>query len=360
MGCEALCLQPISFSDWFIICSEQMREFADQLTSKFKGKRIAVIGDVVADQFLNGTISRVSREAPVFILKHDETETRPGGAANAAANVASLGGEPVLVGLVGSDDAGAKLEKALQISGVKTDRLVRNPGGKTTTKVRVLAGQPYAIRQQVIRIDYEDSKPVDEAAFRSLAENAIAAIEKADALIVSDYGYGVAEARLLEQVQKAASEMGIPAIADSRARLGGFAGFTSATPNQEEAEAILESEFSLEGAEEVRTQLGFKSLIVTLGSKGMALAEFGKSPLALPAVGSKQPVDVTGAGDTVIAAFALGLASGLSAFDAATVANHAGGIVVMKRGTAVAAIDEVTASLSALDEETKNAAANEA
>lgn len=336
-----------------------MRELSENLTSKFKNKRIAVIGDVVADQFLNGTISRVSREAPVFILKHDETETRPGGAANAAANVASLGGEAVLVGLVGVDDAGAKLEKALQISGVKTDRLIRNPGGKTTTKVRVLAGQPYAIRQQVIRIDYEDREPVDEAAFRSLAENAVAAIEKADAVIVSDYGYGAADERLIEPVRRAADDRGVPLIADSRSRLLSFAGFTSATPNQEEAEAILGREFSLESVEELRSRLGLKSLIVTLGSKGMALAEFGKSPLALPAVGGTQPVDVTGAGDTVIAAFALGLASGLSAFDAATVANHAGGIVVMKRGTGVATVDEVTASLIAVDERSKNAAPNE-
>ena len=337
-----------------------MREFADQLKSKFKGKRIAVIGDIVADQFLNGTISRVSREAPVFILKHDETETRPGGAANAAANVAALGGAPILVGLVGEDEAGAALEKALINNGVKTDQLVRNMGGKTTTKVRVLAGQPYAIRQQVIRIDYEDREPFEEGVFRSFTENAIAAINEADAVIVSDYGYGAAEERLLEQVQKAATERGVPLIADSRSRLTNFAGFTSATPNQEEAEAILMSEFSLEAAEDLRTQLGFKSLVVTLGSKGMALAEFGKSPIAIPAVGSAQPVDVTGAGDTVIAAFALGLATGLSAFDAATVANHAGGIVVMKRGTAVATIDEVIASLSAIDEETKNAASNEA
>jgi rfaE bifunctional protein kinase chain/domain len=336
-----------------------MREFAEQLGSTFKGKRIAVIGDVVADQFLNGTISRVSREAPVFILNHDETETRPGGAANAAANIASLGAEPLLVGVVGTDGSGAELESSLEDCGVETAGLVRSREVRTTKKVRVLAGQPYATRQQVIRIDYEDSKLVDEATFRLLLENAAAAIEKADAVIVSDYGYGVADERLLGQIQKAAGERGIPLIADSRSRLANFAGFTSATPNQEEAEAILGDAFSLEAAGELRSLLGLKSLIVTLGSKGMALAEFGKSPISLSAVGSTQPVDVTGAGDTVIAAFSLGLASGLSAFDAATVANHAGGIVVMKRGTAVASIDEVTASLLAFDEESKNAAANE-
>ena len=337
-----------------------MREFADQLKSKFKGKRIAVIGDVVADQFLNGTISRVSREAPVFILKHDETETRPGGAANAAANVAALGGEPLLVGLIGADEAGATLEKSLQVSGVKTDRLVRNPDGRTTTKVRVLAGQPYAIRQQVIRIDYEDRNPVDDATFQALIMNARAAVEKADAVIVSDYGYGVADEGLVDEVRKAANEHGIPLIADSRSRLPNFYGFTSATPNQEEAETILGRAFSLEASEELRSHFGFKSLIVTLGSKGLALAEFGKSPVSISAVGSTQPVDVTGAGDTVIAAYALALASGSSAYDGATVANHAGGIVVMKRGTAVASIDEVTASLLAFDEESKNTAANEA
>lgn len=329
---------------------------AEQLRFRFRTKRIAIIGDVVADQFLNGTISRVSREAPVFILKHDETETRPGGAANAAANVASLGAEPILVGLIGSDEAGNELEAALKNCGVKTDHMVRSSSGGTTTKVRVFAGQPYAIRQQVIRIDYENREAVEEATFRSLVEKALVAVENADAVIVSDYGYGAAEERLLGQVQKAANELGIPLVGDSRSRLTNFVGFTSATPNQEEAEAILNSELSLEAAEELRTQLGFKSLIVTLGSEGMVLAEFGKTPVTIPAVGSTQPVDVTGAGDTVIAAFALGLASGLSAFEAATVANHAGGIVVMKRGTAVATIDEVAASLSDVNEESKNAA----
>lgn len=337
-----------------------MNDLAANIASEFRGKRVAVIGDVVADQFLNGTISRVSREAPVFILKHDETETRPGGAANAAANVAALGGEPLLIGSIGDDDAGQKLVAALVDSGVKTELLVSNADVRTTTKVRVLAGQPYAIRQQVIRIDYENSVPLDETVVRKLRENALYAIENADAAIMSDYNYGVAEQQLLDVIRNAANERGIPLIADSRSRLADFKDFTSATPNQEEAEAILGSEFSLDGAEVLRSRLGLQHLIVTLGSKGMALAERGKPPVVIDVVGGTQPVDVTGAGDTVIAAFALGLASGLNILEAATVANHAGGIVVMKRGTAVATIDEVAASLLTTSKGSTNAAATEA
>ena len=337
-----------------------MSGIAEKIKTSFGGTKVAVIGDIVADQFLNGTISRVSREAPVFILKHDATETRPGGAANAAANVASLGGEPLLVGFAGTDEAGKLLLESLKTLGVGVERIVTDPILSTTTKLRVLAGQPYAIRQQVIRIDYENDAQIGKDLRCRFLENAAAAIANADAVIVSDYNYGVAVPELNHMIRELASKKSIPLIADSRSRLTDFSGFTSATPNQEEAESILGRGFELDDAEILRKQLNLDSIVVTLGNKGMALAEAGRTAVALEPIGSTQPIDVTGAGDTVIATFALGLASGLDAFESAGAANHAGGIVVMKRGTAVATIDELVASISSVSLESTNAAATEA
>jgi rfaE bifunctional protein kinase chain/domain len=331
----------------------------NEIKDRFRGKKIAVIGDVVADQFLNGTISRVSREAPVFILKHNETETRPGAAANAAANVAALGGMPILVGSIGDDPNGDALQAALRDCGVSTDRIVTRATGKTTTKVRVLAGQTYAARKQVIRIDYEDDAETSSDLREKIANAAAEAIKNADAVVLSDYNYGVATDELIAEVRKLANDRGIPCLADSRFGLRRFAGFTSATPNQEEAEALLGRSFRNENAESIRADLDLASLLVTLGGDGMVLAERNKPFIAIPAVGSLQPVDVTGAGDTVIAAFALGLASGMNAADSAAIANHAGGIVVMKRGTAVVSIDELETSFASINESEASAAANE-
>lgn len=322
-----------------------MTQLIETIRSRFQGRRVVVVGDVVADQFLHGTIARVSREAPVFILDHDNTDTRAGGAANAAANVASLGGSPVLVGFVGNDANGALLADSLSKAKVECKFLVADDRLMTTTKVRVLAGQQYAPRQQVIRIDYSDRAPIADDLHELLERNLEAACEGAEALIVSDYNYGAARPAIIECARRVSVAAGIPLLVDSRYRLADLSGATAATPNQEEVEQILGKGFSLESCVSLREQLGFKALLVTRGNKGMTLFEEGAEPRNLDAVGSKEPIDVTGAGDTVIGAFALGLASGLSFSDAARVANHAGGIVVMKRGTATVTAEELVSSL---------------
>lgn len=321
-----------------------MATIAQKISGGFEGKRIVVIGDPVADQFLRGTIGRVSREAPVFILKHEETETVPGGAANAAANIASLGADAVLIGVVADDANGDSLKAALESRGVDTGNLVTDRGGTTTTKVRVLAGQHYAQRQQVIRIDYEHDIAYSEDLYSELKERIAGLVEGSDGVIISDYSYGSATPEVGEWAEAVASEFEVPFFIDSRSRLESFRG-GYATPNQEEAEQILGENFSAVACESLREKLDLPALLVTRGNKGMLLVEPGREPLEIPAVGSKEPVDVTGAGDTVIAAFALGIASGLSCAEAAAMANHAGGIVVMKRGTATASLDELKASL---------------
>ena len=330
-----------------------MTAFPDLLShigARFSGRSVAVIGDLVADQYLNGSIARVSREAPVFILRHDQTTTLPGAAANAAANIASLGGRAILVGAIGDDANGRKLVDAIKERGVSPESIVTAPGATTTTKVRVLAGQPHAVRQQVIRIDYEANGEMSAETKALLVTNAIAACETADAVVISDYNYGVATPELFAQIKRVANERQIPLIVDSRFRLESFAGATSATPNQEEVEQIAGIGFTADDCSALCKRLDLDSLLVTNGSKGMQLFRHGQPPISIAAVGSMQPVDVTGAGDTVIAAYALGLASGLDCFDAAKVSNVAGGLVVMKKGTAVVTADELSAALSALPE----------
>ncbi len=312
----------------------------------FAGRQIAVFGDVVADQFLNGTISRVSREAPVFILRHDATETRPGAAANAAANIASLGGVPRLIGLVGEDRESDLLRSALRSAKVASDGLISDPALRTTTKVRVLAGQHYAPRQQVIRIDYENDAAIPAETRAGLVRAITEVANVSDGVVISDYGYGVVESSSYEAIREVCLGRGIPLIVDSRMSLAAYQGATSATPNQEEAESMIGRGFSADDCEAMRKDLGHEAVLVTRGNKGMILAEKGRAPFLIEAVGSTVPVDVTGAGDTVIAAYALGLAAGLTFAEAARVANHAGGLVVMKRGTATATSEEVAASLA--------------
>ena len=314
------------------------------ILESFRGRKVLIAGDLVADQFLEGTISRVSREAPVFIMRHDSTETRPGGAANAAANIASLGGTPIVIGITGSDTNGELLRSALFERAVNCDRVLRVEGVHTTTKVRVLAGQQYAARQQVIRIDYEsdldEASEVESKLIASLED----AAEAAEAIVISDYGYGAVSPGLFETAKRIAKERAIPLVADSRFRLEAFIGASTATPNQDEVEHLLGPGFTEADCESLRRRLELDALLVTRGNKGMLLVESNHDPLAIEAVGSTTPVDVTGAGDTVIAAYALGLAAGLSFSEAASIANHAGGIVVMKRGTATVTPDELLAS----------------
>jgi rfaE bifunctional protein kinase chain/domain len=316
----------------------------------FVGKRVVVIGDAVADQFLEGTISRVSREAPVFILRHDETITLPGAAANAAANVAAMGGEGVLLGYCGDDADGEALRSCLEDRRVDTIGLLQVPSLRTTTKVRVLAGHSYATRQQVIRIDYEGVADIRDEYRDALLEALRQAAVSADAIIVSDYGYGAVFPEIFEEAKLLATERKLPLVVDSRHRLRQFIGATTATPNREEVEQILGENFSQADCSKLRDELGLDALLVTNGNKGMTLFEADHEPLTMAAVGSTEPVDVTGAGDTVIAAYALAIAAGLSFRHAAEIANHAGGIAVMKKGTATVSTDELLDSLNAVSD----------
>jgi rfaE bifunctional protein kinase chain/domain len=336
------------------------RERLRAMMEGFARSRVVVVGDLLADQFLYGEISRVSREAPVLILRHERTETTPGGAANCAVNLASLGAQVSLVGIVGQDAAGGQLLDKLRASGVECRGVIAHAGAQTTTKVRILAGQIHSPRQQVIRVDYEGGTLRDAGAMREqlrarLGEAAL----NADAIIISDYNYGVADEEMTAAVREATSARGTPVLVDSRFSLRRFHGFTSATPNEDEVEQVLGRQLceraALERAgAELREQLGYRALLITRGSRGMMLCEAGvEKPLHIEAVGALEAVDVTGAGDTVIAAYTLALASGASFAEAAHLANYAGGLVVMKRGTASISHEELLSSIQRYEEEEK-------
>jgi rfaE bifunctional protein kinase chain/domain len=322
-----------------------MPDLIRTIETVFPQKTVIVVGDLVADQFLSGTISRVSREAPVFIMRHEETVTLPGAAANAAANAAALGGRACVIGIVGTDGNGNKLMSALADADVDTEGVIADEKIATTTKVRVLAGREFAAKNQVIRIDYEAGKELPPHFEQAVCERLAKAASKADVIIVSDYDYGTVTATVFADAARLANERGIPLVVDSRFRLEKFAGATSATPNREEVEQILGPSFAASDCGSLRERLGFEALIVTNGNRGMSIYQKGVEAREIAAVGGTTAVDVTGAGDTVIAAYGLGLASGLNHAAAANIANHAGGIVVMKKRTAIATPSELVDSI---------------
>lgn len=317
---------------------------------RFAERRVVIVGDAIADKFVHGSISRVSREAPVFILRHEQTETLPGGAANCAMNLVSLGARVSLISLTGADEAGNELRSKLEAAGVDIKGVLVSEKVQTTTKVRILAGLSHSSKQQVIRIDY-DSAPVNDAELRAALINKLQkAFTDADAVVISDYNYGVVDAHVIAAIRK----VNVPVLVDSRFRLSEFTGFTAATPNQEEVENLIGAQIASTEqlktvAKELKERLGYRALLVTRGSDGMTLLESDAAPLHIRAVGAQQAVDVTGAGDTVIATFALALASGASFADAARLANYAGGLVVMKRGTASVTSAELEHSILSSD-----------
>jgi rfaE bifunctional protein kinase chain/domain len=321
----------------------QMMQELINIITRFRDQRIVILGDAIADKFLHGSISRVSREAPVFILRHQQTVTLPGGAANCAMNLVALGAQVSLISVTGDDESGSDLRAKLEAAGVDMSGVIVSEKVQTTTKVRILAGQSHSSKQQVIRIDYEGASLNDEEIRTALLEKLGEALGKAKAVVISDYNYGVVSAQGVDLIRKSTDG---PVLVDSRFHLSDFPGFTAATPNQEEVEnlagvPISSTEHLERAAQELKRRLGHRALLVTRGSQGMTLLEDDKPPVHIDAVGAQQAVDVTGAGDTVIATFTLALASGASFTNAARLANYAGGLVVMKRGTATVSASEL-------------------
>ena len=315
------------------------------------GLRVVVIGDLIADEYILGRVARVSREAPVLILEYSATQVVPGGAGNAAANVAALGGRVTLVTLVGRDAAGRRVREALP-PGVSRRRLLTPAGFQTPVKTRILAGGVHSAKQQVVRIDRTSPSRITASDRAAIRKAALAAIPSADAVLMSDYGSGIVTPALGRAVGAAARRRGIPVLVDSRYALTKFRGLTACAPNESEVEAALgvnisDSPRALEAAgRALLAQTRMRAVIITRGSRGMAVFEPDQPTVHLSIYGSDEIADVTGAGDTVMAALTLAMAAGASAADAARMANVAGGLVVMKRGTATVSAAELSRALA--------------
>jgi D-glycero-beta-D-manno-heptose-7-phosphate kinase len=319
------------------------------LVDSFARTRLAVFGDLIVDEFIYGELSRVSREAPVLILDYDSTEIVPGGAGNAATNVAALGGSPAAVGVAGRDETGRRLLDAMRRR-VNVAAVTRPAGYRTPTKTRILAGGVHSAKQQVVRID-RGTRPSFSDADRRVAESRLGQVcARADALLVSDYGIGLVTPAAVARASRKLSRRSNgrpPVLVDSRYALFGFRGMTACTPNESEVEQLLGIRIAdnvkvLEKAgREILARTPPPAVLVTRGSRGMALFERDRPTTHIPIFGSDQIADVTGAGDTVIATMTLALAAGATFLEAARLANYAGGIVVMKRGTATVSADEL-------------------
>jgi rfaE bifunctional protein kinase chain/domain len=323
----------------------------EALVRAFAGRGVLVLADLVADEFVYGRVERISREAPVLILKHDTTEVRLGGGANAVHNIRTLGGRPLPFGVLGRDAHGRRLRALLREKGIPTPGVLDESGYTTPVKSRILAGRAHSTKQQVVRLDRYAPLPPRSAARRAV-ERALRGFRgPVDGVLVSDYGCGLLDAGLVRAAVAFARKRRIPVTVDSRFALLRFRGMTAVTPNEPEVEEALgitigHDRRRLEAAgRTLLSRLGCRAVLITRGSDGMALFEPGKLPLHIPIHGTDEVADVTGAGDTVIATFTLALAAGAAPAEAARLANCAGGIVVMKHATATVSADELAAAV---------------
>jgi rfaE bifunctional protein kinase chain/domain len=325
------------------------------LIDGFSNRRVLVVGDIIADEFIYGEVARVSREAPVLILKYGATEMVAGGAGNAANNVAALGGRARLVGVVGADPEGRRLLSSFH-RGVDRSHIVRAREYRTPVKTRILAGGIHSAKQQIVRIDRDVGWPLTDSGRRAYTRTIASALDGCDAVLLSDYGSGLVTPVLADLVrarlERRSRRRPVPVLVDSRYRLLDYRGFTTCTPNESEVEQIVgirlnDDAQALERAGRrllQRTRMG--SVLVTRGGRGMALFEPRQPTVHIPIFGSDEVADVTGAGDTVIAAVGLALAAGASFYEAARLANYAGGLVVMKRGTATVSAQEMSEAVA--------------
>jgi len=322
-----------------------------KIVESFPRLTVTVLADLVADEFVFGEISRVSREAPVLILRHRDRKVVPGGGANAICNLADLGVNVLPVGVVGDDEPGKLLLRAFRHQRIPVSGVFKEKGYPTVTKTRILAGFAHTAGQQVVRLDREPSEGPSSHLRRELVLAAREYARASDALLVSDYGYGAATPTLLNVIRERRGMDKVPVALDSLHLLLVCSCVTVATSNESEVEEVLgirigeDWERLLAAGDQIAGAMNLESLLITRGKDGMVVFPRRHKPVDIPIYGSDEVADVTGAGDTVIATFTAALAAGATAEEAAHLANYAGGIVVMKRGTATVSQQELLAAL---------------
>lgn len=325
-----------------------MRKQLLNILGQFPNRKIIVIGDLIADEFLYGQISRVSREAPVLVLEYRNLVRLPGGAANAANNLLDLGCSVTVSGILGQDEAGRSLATMLKSKGADIRPLQKVRNYLTPVKTRILAGAHHSSPQQIVRVDRIHSPGDTSSLSWDLLKPHLASI---DGIIVSDYGYGAINSLLFDRMCRASKAKGIPIVVDSRFQMSRFMAATSITPNITELEAATgiaigaDADLLRKTGQRVLRRQRLDSLLVTQGRFGMTLFRRSMAPVHIPIYGTDEVADVTGAGDTVIAVYTLAIACGASPEHAAHLANYAGGIVVMKRGTATVTSEEMRAAI---------------
>ena len=322
-----------------------MNEDLNVITRKFSAT-VAVIGDFMLDEYIFGRVTRISPESPVPVVDFGSKSHRLGGAGNVAGNIRALGGCAIPLGVVGDDQPGETILKAMQRDlSADTAYMLRDGSRTTTVKCRVMAQH-----QQLLRIDYESRNPLSETVQNRLLDNLSSVLPGVGAIVVSDYNKGCVSRSLLKQLVTIATTAHVPLLLDpKKLDLAGIGGVTVITPNEKEAEFL--SGVTISGQEAVEEagrilleKTGALNIVITRGEHGMTLFRAGADPVHLPAH-AREVYDVTGAGDTVVAALSLALASGATMQQATTIANVAAAIVVGKLGTATVSVEELEAAL---------------
>jgi len=321
------------------------------ITDRFAGKKVTVWGDLILDEYIYGTTRRISREAPVLILSHQKTEFSLGGGGNAMLNLKALGAEPVPVVILGKDNAGKQILRILKRQKISADFLITEKSCRTPIKTRILAGEHSTRKQQILRIDQERKMPQSKELKKKLGRALGMTAGQTSALLISDYNYHTVQEDVLKKILPGFQKDRKPVALDSRFRLLNFKGVTILTPNEPEVEYALQVELGDDrnradkAGRQILSRTGAEAVLITRGAKGMVLFEKRKAAFWIPIYGSSDIVDVTGAGDTVISVLTLALACGASFRQASMLANYAGGIVVMKKGTATVSPRELTEAI---------------
>lgn len=317
-----------------------------KIINKLQNYKIMVIGDMVADVYLEGKISRISREAPVLILEHTAENVVPGGASNVVHNAATLSGHVHAIGVVGNDFAGQELSRILHNKTVDTAGLIEDQRRPTITKTRVMAGGQATVRQQVVRIDKENKRPLDVEIEQRVNDYIQEHIRDMHGVVLSDYGSNTVTPNIIRSVIDACQKNHIPCIVDSRYNVMSYHGVTVVKQNESEAAAavgyeIVDQTSLIRAGNEILEKLNAEAVLITLGPDGMGLFERKGTFTQIPVTNKSEVYDVTGAGDTVVATMILALAAGASYEEAARLSNLAAGIVVKKPGTATTTQDEL-------------------
>lgn len=319
-----------------------------KIIDAFPRLKIGVVADLVADIYIYGRPFRLSREAPVIVVRYEGEEMVPGGGGNTVNNIARLGAKVFPIGVVGEDGAGRQLKGYFEKEGVETGGIFSSRERATVSKTRLLAGDLHASRRQVVRIDRETTSAVRPA----LEDKILGYMEEVNrtvnAWVISDYGYDIVTPRVLEKVKSFAREK--PVVVDSRYRILDFAGVTIIAPNEQEAEAAAGIPINGEGdllkiGKALMDRLNPEALLITRGNRGMMLFEKSGGVEDIPISGPNEVTDVTGAGDTVTALLGLAIPTGANFSQAARLSNYAAGVVVMKNGTATLTREELIAAI---------------